>query len=74
MLSETYDELCRMSDALPAQSTMSVNELAEFVHPVTSRWWMGESNAKTIAAALRFMGVESHQEQRDRAIADTKTF
>lgn len=72
MLSETYDELCRMSDALPAQSTMSVNELAEFVHPVTSRWWSGESNARTIAAALRFMGVESHQEQRDRAIADTK--
>ena len=51
---------------------MSVNELAEFVHPVTSRWWSGESNAKTIAAALRFMGVESHQEQRDRAIADQK--
>ena len=51
---------------------MSVNELAEFVHPVTSRWWSGESNARTIAAALRFMGVESHQEQRDRAIADTK--
>ena len=72
MLLETYDELCRMSDALPAQSTMSVNELAEFVHPVTRRWWSGESNARTIASALRFMGVESHQEQRDRAIADTK--